>query len=75
LIQDAFNTEVLLSCMEKLRSGQPVNIPSYDFKIHQSIESSSPVLLVFACRDSENTISYWLATLITMSYFRLILVM
>ncbi|AEE77321.1 uridine kinase-like protein [Arabidopsis thaliana] len=40
---DAFNTEVLLSCMEKLRSGQPVNIPSYDFKIHQSIESSSPV--------------------------------
>ncbi|CAH2045190.1 unnamed protein product [Thlaspi arvense] len=40
---DAFNTEVLLSCMEKLRSGQPVSIPSYDFKIHQSIESASPV--------------------------------
>lgn len=29
--------------MEKLRSGEPVNIPSYDFKIHQSIESASPV--------------------------------
>ncbi|KAH0908425.1 hypothetical protein HID58_031746, partial [Brassica napus] len=40
---DAFNTEVLLSCMEKLRSGQPVSIPSYDFKTHQSIESASPV--------------------------------
>ncbi|VVB04221.1 unnamed protein product [Arabis nemorensis] len=40
---DAFNTEVMLSCMEKLRSGKPVNIPSYDFKIHQSIESASPV--------------------------------
>ncbi|KAL1194171.1 Uridine kinase-like protein 5 [Cardamine amara subsp. amara] len=40
---DAFNTEVLLSCMDKLRSGQQVSIPSYDFKIHQSIESTSPV--------------------------------
>lgn len=29
--------------MEKLRSGEPVSIPSYDFKIHQSIESASPV--------------------------------
>lgn len=29
--------------MEKLRSGQPVSIPSYDFKTHQSIESASPV--------------------------------
>ncbi|GMJ09385.1 uridine kinase-like 5 [Hibiscus trionum] len=37
---DAFNTELLLSCMEKLRRGQPVSIPSYDFKTHKSIEPS-----------------------------------
>ncbi|PPS06642.1 hypothetical protein GOBAR_AA14013 [Gossypium barbadense] len=36
----AFNTELLLSCMEKLRRGHPVNIPSYDFKSHKSIEPS-----------------------------------
>ncbi|XP_040947871.1 uridine kinase-like protein 5 [Gossypium hirsutum] len=35
-----FNTELLLSCMEKLRRGHPVNIPSYDFKSHKSIEPS-----------------------------------
>ncbi|KAK8672513.1 hypothetical protein V6N13_110881 [Hibiscus sabdariffa] len=37
---DAFNTELLLSCMEKLRRGQPVSIPSYDFKTHKSIDPS-----------------------------------
>ncbi|XP_039047079.1 uridine kinase-like protein 5 isoform X2 [Hibiscus syriacus] len=37
---DAFNTELLLSCMEKLRQGKPVSIPNYDFKTHKSIEPS-----------------------------------
>ncbi|EOY02564.1 hypothetical protein QUC31_018103 [Theobroma cacao] len=37
---DAFNTELLVSCMEKLQKGQPVRIPSYDFKGHRSIEPS-----------------------------------
>ncbi|XP_010555927.1 PREDICTED: uridine kinase-like protein 5 isoform X2 [Tarenaya hassleriana] len=40
---DAFNTELLLSCMEKLRCGQPVGIPTYDFKSHKSTESASQV--------------------------------
>ncbi|KAK8716049.1 hypothetical protein V6N13_043370 [Hibiscus sabdariffa] len=39
-VADAFNTELLLSCMERLRRGQPVSIPSYDFKTHTSIEPS-----------------------------------
>ncbi|XP_015576188.1 uridine kinase-like protein 5 isoform X2 [Ricinus communis] len=33
---DSFHTELLLSCMEKLKQGQPVIIPSYDFKSHKS---------------------------------------
>ncbi|KAK6155236.1 hypothetical protein DH2020_009484 [Rehmannia glutinosa] len=35
---DAFDTELLLSCMEKLRHGRTVSIPNYDFKTHKSIE-------------------------------------
>ncbi|KZV57701.1 Uridine kinase-like 5 [Dorcoceras hygrometricum] len=33
---DAFDTELLLSCMETLRHGRAVNIPNYDFKSHKS---------------------------------------
>ncbi|KAF8390519.1 hypothetical protein HHK36_025046 [Tetracentron sinense] len=33
---DAFDTELLLSCMEKLKLGRPVSIPNYDFKSHKS---------------------------------------
>ncbi|XP_031380913.1 uridine kinase-like protein 5 [Punica granatum] len=32
---DAFDTEMLLSCMEKLKLGQEVSIPDYDFKSHK----------------------------------------
>ncbi|KAK6138394.1 hypothetical protein DH2020_027868 [Rehmannia glutinosa] len=35
---DAFDTELLLSCMETLRHGRTVSIPNYDFKTHKSIE-------------------------------------
>ncbi|KAL3813834.1 hypothetical protein ACJIZ3_015102 [Penstemon smallii] len=35
---DAFDTELLLSCMETLRHGRAVSIPNYDFKSHKSIE-------------------------------------
>ncbi|KAJ9135477.1 hypothetical protein P3X46_032658 [Hevea brasiliensis] len=31
---DAFDTEQLLDCIQKLRSGQPYQIPIYDFKTH-----------------------------------------
>ncbi|CAL9780186.1 unnamed protein product [Musa acuminata subsp. burmannicoides] len=33
---DAFDTENLLCCMEKLRCGLAVNVPNYDFKTHKS---------------------------------------
>lgn len=32
---DAFDTEQLLECVGKLQSGQPVQVPIYDFKTHQ----------------------------------------
>ncbi|KDP46392.1 hypothetical protein JCGZ_10232 [Jatropha curcas] len=32
----AFNTELLLSCMERLKNGHEVTIPNYDFKTHKS---------------------------------------
>ncbi|KAM7268119.1 hypothetical protein ACFE04_010285 [Oxalis oulophora] len=37
---DAFDTELLLSCFNKLKLGQAVNIPNYDFKAHKSVEPS-----------------------------------
>nr|XP_043639650.1 uridine kinase-like protein 5 [Erigeron canadensis] len=33
---DSFDTELLLTCMETLRKGQPINIPDYDYKIHKN---------------------------------------
>ncbi|KAL9157390.1 hypothetical protein ABFS82_08G002400 [Erythranthe guttata] len=35
---DAFDTELLLSSMQTLRTGRAVSIPNYDFKIHKSVE-------------------------------------
>ncbi|KAG9132223.1 hypothetical protein Leryth_017076 [Lithospermum erythrorhizon] len=35
---DAFNTECLLSCMEKLKQGQAVSIPNYDSRSHRGID-------------------------------------
>ncbi|XP_030544609.1 uridine kinase-like protein 5 isoform X2 [Rhodamnia argentea] len=40
---DAFNTELLLSCMEQLKLGQEVSIPDYDFKSHRSTEAACKV--------------------------------
>ncbi|KAK9271762.1 hypothetical protein L1049_002125 [Liquidambar formosana] len=40
---DAFNTELLLSCMEKLKHGQEISIPNYDFKSHRNIEPARKV--------------------------------
>ncbi|CAA0820153.1 Uridine kinase-like protein 5 [Striga hermonthica] len=39
----AFDTDLLLSCMEKLRRGRKVSIPNYDFKTHQSVEPARMV--------------------------------
>ncbi|KAI3788221.1 hypothetical protein L2E82_00977 [Cichorium intybus] len=33
---DSFNTDLLLSCVETLKKGQPANIPGYDYKIHKN---------------------------------------
>ncbi|CAI0456423.1 unnamed protein product [Linum tenue] len=38
---DAFNTELLLSCMETLKRGEAVTTPNYDFKTHQSVGPGS----------------------------------
>ncbi|CAA2976245.1 uridine kinase 5 [Olea europaea subsp. europaea] len=40
---DAFDTELLLSCMETLSNGRAVSIPNYDFKRHQKIDHSRMV--------------------------------
>ncbi|CAN6575032.1 unnamed protein product [Malus baccata var. baccata] len=40
---EAFDTELLLSCMEHLKRGQAVSIPNYDFKTHQAIEPTRKV--------------------------------
>ncbi|EMS58080.1 Uridine kinase-like protein 3 [Triticum urartu] len=40
---DAFDTDLLLSCMEKLKHGKAVDIPSYDFKTHKSISCARKV--------------------------------
>ncbi|XP_031474655.1 uridine/cytidine kinase UKL1, chloroplastic-like [Nymphaea colorata] len=37
---DAFDTEQLLDCMAKLKDGQSVNVPIYDFKTHQRCSDS-----------------------------------
>ncbi|GAB2278514.1 Uridine kinase-like protein 1, chloroplastic, partial [Dionaea muscipula] len=37
---DAFDTEQLLECAEKLKSGQSVHVPIYDFKTHQRCTDS-----------------------------------
>ncbi|ESQ42842.1 hypothetical protein EUTSA_v10015773mg [Eutrema salsugineum] len=37
--RDAFDIDHLLSCMEKLRQGQAVDIPKYDFKTYKSTVS------------------------------------
>ncbi|GJX17436.1 protein kinase superfamily protein [Tanacetum coccineum] len=33
---DSFNMVLLLSCLEALKMGEPVNIPRYDYKIHKN---------------------------------------
>ncbi|KAK4365760.1 hypothetical protein RND71_013640 [Anisodus tanguticus] len=37
---DAFDTEQLLECVEKLKSGRSVQVPIYDFKTHQRCSDS-----------------------------------
>ncbi|KAM3375315.1 uridine/cytidine kinase UKL1, chloroplastic [Capsicum galapagoense] len=37
---DAFDTEQLLECVEKLKSGMSVQVPIYDFKTHQRCSDS-----------------------------------
>ncbi|KAK4410000.1 Uridine kinase-like protein 1, chloroplastic [Sesamum angolense] len=46
---DAFDTEQLLECAGKLKSGQSVHIPIYDFKTHRS-QSYNLCLLSFPLR-------------------------
>lgn len=43
---DAFDTEQLLDCIHKLKSGQSVHVPIYDFKTHQRCSDSFRQVLV-----------------------------
>ncbi|CAM8980614.1 unnamed protein product [Rhodiola kirilowii] len=40
---DAFDNELLLSCLDKLKQGQSVSIPNYDYKTHKYIDPSRKV--------------------------------
>ncbi|KAK7316150.1 hypothetical protein VNO77_34923 [Canavalia gladiata] len=40
---DAFDTKLMLSCLEKLKCGQPVTIPNYDMNCHKRIEPERQV--------------------------------
>uniref|UniRef100_A0A8R7QY09 Phosphoribulokinase/uridine kinase domain-containing protein n=1 Tax=Triticum urartu TaxID=4572 RepID=A0A8R7QY09_TRIUA len=42
---DAFDMDLLLSCMETLKHGKVVDIPSYDFKTHRSVSCARKVIL------------------------------
>lgn len=48
---DAIDIETMLSCLERLKLGQAVSIPNYDFVTHKSIE---PALLVQTCLSWSN---------------------
>jgi uridine kinase len=45
---DAFDTELLLSCMENLKHGKAVDIPNYNFKTYKSVASARKVLLFYS---------------------------
>lgn len=45
---DAFDTEQLLECMGKLKDGQSVNVPIYDFKNHRRCSESFRKVLIDA---------------------------
>lgn len=42
-VSDAFDTELLISCMEKLKSGETVSLPDYDFKTHNRTGKTTQV--------------------------------
>jgi uridine kinase len=45
IIPDAFDTELLLSCMQNLKHGKAVDIPNYIFKTYKSVPNAKKVLL------------------------------
>ena len=40
IFADSFDTEQLVECMGKLKGGQSVNVPIYDFKSHRRCSES-----------------------------------
>ena len=44
---DAFDTEQLLECVEKLKSGHSVQVPIYDFKTHQRCSDTFRQVLLY----------------------------
>lgn len=49
-IADAFDTDQLVECIEKLKSGHPVQVPIYDFKTHQRSLDTFRQVLIFLIR-------------------------
>jgi len=47
---DAFDTEQLLSSLEKLRKGQAVDIPNYDFKSYKNNVFPPRRVRIFTCQ-------------------------
>ncbi|KAM7509798.1 hypothetical protein LguiB_008673 [Lonicera macranthoides] len=61
---DAFDTEQLLECIGKLKLGQPVHVPIYDFKSHRRCSDSfRQVELFIPTKDfvDELICHYWLS--------------
>lgn len=44
---DAFDTEQLLDCIEKLKAGQSYQVPIYDFKTHRRCSDSFRQVNIF----------------------------
>ena len=65
-LSDAFDTELMLSCMEKLKNGQAVSIPNYDMKTHRATEPARQVLIcilemnMLAMRYLEDIQAHWM---------------
>ena len=49
IISDAFDTELLLSCMQNLKHGKAVEIPNYNFKTYKTLPDARKVLLYIWC--------------------------
>lgn len=55
---DAFDTNKLLASMDKLRNGQAVDIPNYDFKTYRNNVPPRRVIMINFLTSGWNTIFF-----------------